>query len=128
MNSHPKEDFPFRWRNVPNRLKDIPHPTLFIGTRLINDLLFFDIKSLYITGVDAYADIPDITDGKNEEYIEGYLPEFTLRQRKNRIGKPLSLHDKYRDTRLILDFAKDSRVTIDPVCKEKMEKVAYGKN
>jgi lipopolysaccharide biosynthesis glycosyltransferase len=128
MNSYPKEDLPFRWRNIPNRLKDVPPPTLFIGTRLIHDLLSFDIKSLYITGIDAYTDISDITDGKNEEYIDGYLPEFTLRQRKNRIGKPVSLHDKHRDAKLILDFAKDPRVTIDPVCKEKIEKVAYGKN
>lgn len=128
MNSHPKEDLPFRWRNVPNKLKDVPPPTLFIGTRLIHDLLSFDIKSLHITGIDAYAEIPDLLDGKNEEYIEGYLPEFTQRQRQNQLGKPVSLHDKYRDARLILDFAKDSRVTIDPICREKMEKVAYGKN
>ncbi len=128
MNKRPKIHFPFKWRHTSRKPK-LPSPTLFLGTTLIHDLLSFDIKSLYVTGIDAYESIPDLLDGKNEEYVPGYLPKFTFNQRKNRLGKPVSLHDKYRDTKVILEMEEgDPRFTIDPVCKKKMEKVVYGKN
>lgn len=125
---HPPREAPlFPWRGIPNRLPQIPPPTLFIGTRLIHEILQYDYKEFYITGIDAYADIPDTLDGKNEEYVEGYLPDFTVRQRARRIGGPVSLHNKYRDYRLVLDFIKDKEhVTLDPVCLRKIQGVVYG--
>lgn len=128
MYCSPKLPLCFKWRNIPNRHPNEPPPTLFIGTRLISDLLAYPISELYVTGIDGYASISEVLDGKNSEYVFGYLPDFTLRQREKSIGGPVSLHDKYRDTRLILEMMKDRRLSIDKESLILMKKVAYGKD
>jgi lipopolysaccharide biosynthesis glycosyltransferase len=85
MHSNPKNPLLVNWRNIPNRLPEVPPPTLFIGTRLIHEILQYDFKEFYITGIDAYADIPNVITGENAEYIQGYLPEFTVRQRERHL-------------------------------------------
>ncbi len=128
MQNEPKRPLLYKWRPVPNVPK-LPPPTLFLGTRAIADLLSFPIRLLYITGMDAYECVSDTLNGKNEEYIEDYLPEFTLKQRERNIGGPVSKHDKYRDTKYILELEKtEERLVIDSVCKQKMKRVAYGKD
>ena len=117
---------PFFWRNTPSRLSAVSKPTLFLGTQAIFDLLSYQIKKLYLTGVDGYANIPEETTEKYDEYIPGYLPEFVKEQRLSRLGTPVALHDKYRDTKLILSWESDPRFEIDPLCKEQMETVANG--
>jgi hypothetical protein len=127
MHSNPKNPLLVNWRNIPYRLPEVPPPTLFIGTRLIHEILQYDFKEFYITGIDAYADIPNVITGENAEYIQGYLPEFTVRQRERHLGGPVSLHDKYRDYRLILGFTSGrENVIIDPVCMEKIKGVVDG--
>jgi lipopolysaccharide biosynthesis glycosyltransferase len=122
-----KRPLRYKWRPVPNEPK-LPPPTTHLGLKLVYDVLQCDVKSFYITGMDGYQSISDYLDGKNKEYVKGYLPELELQRRKKRIGGLVSKHDRYRDTRYILELVeKDERAQIDPFCKEKMEIIANGK-
>lgn len=110
------------WRNTLRF--PYPPPTLFLGTRAILDLLAIGVESLYVTGMDGYENVGDLVDGKNEEYVEGYLPLLELKRREQRIGKELSRHDRYRDTRIILDLEQEREVLeIDSYCRGLMTKV-----
>jgi len=122
-----KKGISVKWRGI---LKNpLPPPTTYLGTRAIWDLLSFDLKKLYVTGMDAYENVSDVVDGKNKEYLEGYLPPLEIERRNNRIGGRLSLHDRYRDTRFILKLEEEnSKMEIDPFCKKRMKKVLKNEN
>lgn len=119
----PEEVF-IPWRRISP--SPLPPPTAFLGTRAIHDLLQFDLKELYVTGMDAYEGVSDIVDGDNSEYLDNYLPELEINRRNNRMGEERALHDKYRDTEWLLSL-EDLRLKLDPFSKEKMEKVVKSK-
>lgn len=99
-----------------------------LGVLLINDLLQFPIESLHVLGIDGYKDIPEEVQKTNEEYIEGYLPKYWIEKRKNIIGKKVSPHDKYLDSKTILEMANDDpRLILDEEVRESLKVVAYGK-
>ena len=118
-------EFPIPWRVTPPSLNYLDPPSPLIGLVAINDLLLSSASSVYVTGIDGYVAADKLEDGKRLEYVDGYLPELEIARRESRIGQPRSLHDSNRDTKLILQWEKESKLNIDPVCREQMEKAVH---
>ena len=118
-------EFPIPWRVIPPSLNYLDPPSPLIGLVAINDLLLSSASSVYVTGIDGYVAADKLEDGKRFEYVDGYLPELEIARRESRIGQPRSLHDSNRDTKLILQWEKENKLNIDPVCREQMEKAVH---
>ena len=116
-------------RSFPTVMGNID-PGPLMGVCLIEDLLKFPLKSLYITGMDGYASAPEFfKTGRYPEYVDNYLhPNARVYRDTYLEGQPTG-HDNVRDANFILEFVrKDSRCTIDPTYFKLIQKIANKPN
>jgi len=114
-----------RVRNISN-YKDMVTPDPTLGLSMLVELLTYPIKSLYITGVDAFITANKLFIPKNyPEYVEGYLPAQAKVNRDIKLNMKPTGHNNALDARVILDFINSSnKCTMDPECVPYFEEMA----
>jgi lipopolysaccharide biosynthesis glycosyltransferase/nitroreductase len=120
-----KEDIPVKWSVIKHNLPPEKGSSFLIGLLLIYDILQYNIKSLYVTGIDAYEKLPKLFEkNKSLEYVENYLPKFNISRRNNLVGFPsISRHNVKRDSEIMLNLETDysNTFSIDPICRNKIQ-------
>lgn len=96
-----------------------------LGVRLINDILDFPIKQLFVMGIDGYAGVPLEVLEEAREYVPGYLAPFHVKERQDNIGNVIVPHNRKLDSIKILKMGEeDKRLKLDREVEEKLKKVA----
>ncbi len=113
--------FPFkgsiRYRNFNTDITNLNEGKPFnplMGILLINDLLRFPIKSLYVTGIDGFLPVKE---EDRMSYSKGYVNSYIIKESQ------MKSHPLIPNAKVMLELGDFEKCTLDPICKESIEKL-----
>lgn len=92
--------------------KDVP--SILMGPIILKDILQFNPRSVYFTGMDFFINKPDVfIPGDYREYFPGYLPDkITKKADIDNIGR-IDPHDQYANCKLVYQLYKGGFIQTD---------------
>ncbi len=126
-NSHKKlyeKTMPVREMSNLIRILQKNIPSILMGPILMKDILQFNPKKMYFTGMDFFINKPDIfIPGDYREYVSGYLPEkITKKADIDNIGR-IDPHDQFLNCKFVYTMYKARSIETDPEIVEIMRKI-----
>lgn len=117
-------------RDIQNIIKEVHtkvHGAL-MGLFIFEDILKFNPKQLYVTGIDFFKSKKQVFEIDNyKEYLDGYLPEKIVNQgNKINLGKTKDGHNQLANTRYIFDLWNNGMIDMPDFIRDIMLEIVNG--